>query len=95
LFIIGDVNPDEAITHARALFEPIPGAQKTYQPEFPAPQSSLSAQYTKFYEDIKTEQLGFYWRIPGTKNDDELDAHYVWLHLLRSSFGAGFVLDCE
>ena len=72
LFIVGDVNADEAIAYAQNHFEAITSDQQDILPEFPQQQQNLISQHTTFYEDIKTEQLGFYWRIPGQKTDNEI-----------------------
>ncbi|MFH0898864.1 MAG: pitrilysin family protein [bacterium] len=72
LIIIGDVDAHQAIAEAKKYFENIPSQNHTSETFFPEEQKSFSTQHTCFYEDIKTEQLGFYWRIPGSKDNTEI-----------------------
>lgn len=78
LFIVGDIDIDEAIKVASKEFENIPNEK----PELAAAINQdlmfdiipNTGTYTnKIYEDVKKEQLGFYWLIPGFKSkSDEL-----------------------
>ena len=74
LFVIGDVNPEEVIALAKEQFEDITSESESMIQSFPVLHDSLETQHTRFYEDVATEQLGFYWRIPGKKSEHEVVA---------------------
>lgn len=72
LFIVGDIDPDEAIEIAVQKFKDIPDGK--------APESISDDKNSMFdivpdtrvnetyiYEDVQKEQLGFYWLIPGLR----------------------------
>ncbi len=72
LFIIGDVDADEALKEAKKHFGPIPLKNPTSLPIYPTPSYDLATHNTHLYEDVKSEQLGFYWRTPGTSDATEI-----------------------
>jgi zinc protease len=74
LFIVGDIDPKDAIDCAKKCFEPIELKKKTEVRKFPQIYRELIKHHTTFYEDIQAEQLGFYWQISGLKHKDELAA---------------------
>ena len=71
LFIVGDVDIDDAITFAKKNFEKIKGPEKQInyiEKYFPKSTKDLIINKTITYEDVKNEQLGFYWQIPGLRS---------------------------
>ncbi len=78
LFIVGDIDIGQAIKVAKQNFENIKSdAEKklTYgqvkKERFPHISKSTATNNTKLYEEVKKEQLGFYWLIPGLKEKNE------------------------
>lgn len=72
LFVIGDVDPDDVVAVVKSEFESITSDHKATITEFPHLPNELVTQHTRFFEDIKSEQVGFYWRIPGLRHKDEI-----------------------
>jgi len=73
LFVVGDVDDNEVINLVKEHFEAVKiSDQQVEIPSFPHLSKDLVAQSTRFYEDVASEQLGFYWRIPGLKDEDEI-----------------------
>ncbi|MBX9831078.1 insulinase family protein [Candidatus Babeliales bacterium] len=72
LFVIGDVNPDEVIQEVNEQFGSLTADHEAQIHSFPRLPIDLSTQHTTLFEDIATEQLGFYWRIPGLKDEHEM-----------------------
>lgn len=72
LFVIGDVEVDEVLHEAKKQFGAIPLEKSTKLPVYPALTLDLTTNNTTFYEDVKAEQLSFYWRIPGMKDQHEI-----------------------
>ena len=79
LFIVGDIDPDEAIEVAINNFENIPDGK--FEDVILQDQDSMfdlipntRTSETSIYEDVQKEQLGFYWLIPGlrTKGSEEI-----------------------
>jgi len=68
LFVVGDFEFDEAINLIKQNFEQIPSTQPKVQKSFPSFPTELVTHDTKFFEDVNQEQLGFFWRIPGLKD---------------------------
>jgi zinc protease len=70
LFIVGDVDTDEAISLAKEHFGSIPGPteeqKKIGTPLFPRSFEFATSENTVF-ENVAKEQLCCYWRIPGQK----------------------------
>lgn len=74
LFIVGDVDVNEALALARKQFEHITAQDAPVNKNFPALVPELMTNHTRFFQDISTEQLGLYWVIPGMKSEHELIA---------------------
>lgn len=72
LFVVGDVDPEEVIEKAREQFEHLEQPDNDPVPPFSRIPNELVSHSTRCYEDVKAEQLGFYWRIPGKRDKDEL-----------------------
>lgn len=72
LFIVGDVDPDEAFAEVKKHFGNISLEKPTELPVYPNLSYELTTNNTHFYEDVKAEQLGFYWRIPGMSDPTEI-----------------------
>lgn len=75
LFIVGDVDIDHAIEVAKKSFDKVT-ADKDYKFDkssyFPELIPGLVTNSTHLYEDIRGEQLGLYWLIPGLREDWDL-----------------------
>lgn len=72
LFVVGDINCDEVEKLVRAEFGAIPNAHAPIEREFPVLSPELSVMSLRMYEDVKSEQLGFFWRIPGRRDPQEI-----------------------
>jgi len=73
LFIVGDVDIDEAINLAREQFEHIPNKKTPERTqELPMLMQELVTNRTRQYEDVARDMIGFYWSIPGAKSSDEI-----------------------
>ena len=75
LFIVGDVDIDDAISFAKNNFEKIKGVEKQInyvEKYFPKLTKDLTTNKTITYEDVKNEQLGFYWQIPGLREKTDV-----------------------
>lgn len=72
LFVIGDFDHDEMVAQVKGLFGNIPMEHPPVQCNFPELPPQLSASSIRTYEDVKSEQLGFFWRIPGRKDPQEI-----------------------
>ncbi len=84
LFVIGDVDADEVLAQAKKQFGSILLEKPTKLPTYPILNVDLTTNNTTFYEDVKAEQLGFYWRIPGMN-----DAHEIVSSAAAFLLGAG------
>lgn len=71
LFIVGDVDMDEALELARKNFAGIVADKESVVKEFPTIMPELVTHHTRYFEDVKTEHLGFFWVIPGLKSKSE------------------------
>lgn len=71
LFIVGDIDPDDAIAAARHEFEGIKSTVKAPVTHYPPVISDLTVHNTKIYESVQKEQFAFYWVIPGIKTGNE------------------------
>jgi len=71
LFIVGDVEMEHALEIAQKNFGSVKssGKKESKDKYFPQIFQNLTTNKTRIYENIKTEQLGFYWLIPGLKED--------------------------
>ena len=67
LFIMGDVDLEEALTLAKNNFEDIQANETEVAIDFPPVLQSLESISYSFYQDVKNEELCFFWRIPGSK----------------------------
>ena len=67
LFIVGDINDQEAFDLAKEHFASIPNNNGHLQASFPDLIPDPVSNHTCMYEDVKKEQLGFYWVMPGLK----------------------------
>lgn len=72
LFLIGDVDIDDAVQYAQAQFKDIKAEGPVVRREFPTLIPELEAHTSRIYEDVKSPQYCYYWAIPGTKSTDEL-----------------------
>lgn len=79
LFIVGDIDPDEAIEEAIKSFKNISDDKMTQTVLQDKDLmfdlvSNTRTNETCIYEDVQKEQLGFYWLIPGlrTKGSEEI-----------------------
>ena len=74
LFVVGNVDVDEVIKIAKENFENIKGASKAKSEKeyFPKTFQDTVTCNTSIYEDVKKEQLGFYWKISGLKEKDDV-----------------------
>ena len=69
LFIVGDIDLDEAEAYARKNFEPVPKYEgPEIERKFHEMVPSLTSQSLKMYEGIQKEWLGLFWLIPGTRS---------------------------
>ncbi len=71
LFIVGDVDPEEALASAREQFAHIMPEQASIVKEFPVLIPELTVNHTRSFEDVQHEHLGLYWVIPGHKSETE------------------------
>ena len=71
LFIVGDVDLDDAIAQANKNFASITADQSSVVKPFPIIIPELVTNHTRYFEDVTKEQLGFYWVIPGLKASNE------------------------
>ncbi len=71
LFIVGDVDEQEALQMAKDHFEPLVAEKGSVVKPFPTVIPELVTHHTRYFEDVKKEQLGFYWIIPGIKSEIE------------------------
>ncbi len=71
LFIVGDVNPEDALHEVERLFNTSAPAAQPLVTSFPAMQSELAMHNTRFYEDVQSEHVALYWTIPGLKDEQE------------------------
>lgn len=74
LFIIGDVDLDDAVASAEEHFQHIQADASSVVKNFPVVVPELVTHHTRYYEDVKGEHLGFYWVIPGQKSGCDMAA---------------------
>jgi zinc protease len=71
LFIVGDVDPDQAIAEAEKTFASLQAEKSSNTTVFPELHPELLSHHTKLFEDIQGGHLGLYWVVPGTKAEVE------------------------
>lgn len=71
LFIVGDVDLNEAVAYATEHFEHITADEKSVIKSFPNIIPEIMTNHTRYFEDVAHEQLGFYWVVPGLKSSYE------------------------
>lgn len=74
LFIVGDVDMDEAFALARENFASMKADKESVNKHFPVIMPELVTHHTRYFEDVNSEHLGFFWVIPGLKDKNELVA---------------------
>lgn len=74
LFIVGDVDINEALSCATEKFESIPIAPESVVKELSNGMPELITHTTRIFQDVKKERLGFYWAVPGIMDETELVA---------------------
>lgn len=86
LFIIGDIDPEEAIKLATANFESIVSEQPedVYEPSFPPLTNNLDEINFSFYQDVQKEELCFFWEIPGEDKAVKAEWHFLAKYLCNS-----------
>jgi len=72
LFMVGDIDSDDAIAYAEKYFEDIPNGGSSEFDKFPAYVHNLTVHASRIYEHVQQEQAIFYWVIPGLKSGAEL-----------------------
>lgn len=72
LVVVGDIDPVEVSATVNKYFGQILAKKTVIDVTFPSPSHDLVTIQSRFYEDIKNQQLAFYWRIPGLKDKQEL-----------------------
>jgi zinc protease len=72
LFVVGDIDIDEAVAIAKENFEQIKVEKSDAQPQFPFDLAEPTTNFTKIYKQIEKPMLGFFWKIPGLKNKTNL-----------------------
>ncbi len=72
LFIVGDVNIDDAIAIARKSFGNIPRKELPEKRIIPQYEVDTENQSVKIYRDVKKERIGFFWKIPGLKSNNNV-----------------------
>lgn len=72
LFIVGDINADEAIASAKEQFEKLPNNAKTKRASFPEIIPDVVSKKSVIYRDVSSPNLCFFWLVPGMKSDKKL-----------------------
>lgn len=72
LFIVGDVNADEAIEVAKESFEKLENPSKTQRAQFPEIISDVTSKKSVIYRDVSSPSICYFWTIPGLKSDKKL-----------------------
>lgn len=84
LFMVGDLDPADALSYAEGYFNDIPGGGSVEFNKFPEVVHDLTVNVTRIYEHVQQEQAMFYWVIPGLRSGTELIAQAV-----KSVLGGG------
>ncbi len=72
LFVIGDIDHAEVEQVVKEQFGKIVGSQENDVCQFPPLSLNLSSTKVTLYEDVTAEQLGFFCRIPGSLDKNEI-----------------------
>lgn len=72
LFVVGDMDADDAIAYAEQHFADIPTGGSSEFDKFPALVHNLTVHASRIYEHVQQEVAIFYWVIPGIKVGAEL-----------------------
>jgi zinc protease len=72
LFIVGDIDADDAVSYAEKYFADIPNGGTQEFNKFPDYVHDLTVHGSRIYEHVQQEQAVFYWVIPGLKTGCEL-----------------------
>jgi zinc protease len=83
LTIVGDVDPDEALTAVREKYGSLPSGEPQRSPG-PSEEGVAGFRYREWTGDIGQTQLAFGWRTPGTTHPDT-----AALDLLAAVLGSG------
>jgi zinc protease len=65
LFIVGDIDPDEAIKRAEEEFKAIPGGTSQPPRQFPTHLPEFISHTISIYEQVQREKVALFWTIPG------------------------------
>ena len=84
LFIVGDIDADDAISYAEQYFIDIPAGGTQEFNKFPDYVHDLTVHGSRIYEHVQQEQAVFYWVIPGLKSGCEL-----MIQAIKSVLGGG------
>ena len=83
LSIVGDVDPEVALSHVRRHYERLPAGSPARTPG-PTEEGVAGFRYREWAGDIGQTQLAFGWRTPGTTHPDT-----AALDLLATALGSG------
>lgn len=72
LFIVGDIDIDEALDVAQKTFESIPVLEKSVTKDLSFHTPELVVHQTRIFQDVKRQKIAFYWAIPGIMDEGEL-----------------------
>lgn len=72
LFIVGDIDETALEQKIRATFEPIKGVAQASGAIFPAHHENLTSSKITLYEDVQSNRLGLFCRIPGLRDKHEI-----------------------
>ena len=84
LFIVGDIDADDAIAYAEQYFVDIPAGGTQEFNKFPDYVHDLTVHGSRIYEHVQQEQAIFYWVIPGLRSGSEL-----MVQAIKSVLGGG------
>ncbi len=84
LYMVGDLNPDDAIAYAESYFADIPNGGSSEFNAFPEVVHDLTINVSRVYEHVQQEQAVFYWVIPGLKSGTE-----TIVQAIKSALGGG------
>ncbi len=84
LFVVGDIDPREVEALAKKHFEGIPSPESKAFEHFPGRIDDTIVNTTRMYREVNSEQLGFYFAIPGQK-----DQSYLAIEATASLLGWG------